>query len=81
MLRLFQLWSTAQVDLFASCQTITSPPLRFFRTGHPLVAAAALDALFQPWTGLPLTPSLHTTAQKNTGDQGESGGRGHGQAG
>jgi len=47
--KLFHMWGTPQIDVFASHQN-SHLPVWFGRTDHP--EAAACDALLQPWTGL-----------------------------
>ena len=47
--RLFEVWGTPQIDLFALASNIHLP-LWYYWTYH--LEALALDALLQPWTGL-----------------------------
>ncbi len=56
--RLFELWGTPQIDVFAS-STNYHLPLWFSRLPHP--EAAATNGLVQPWTGLSLYafPPIH----------------------
>jgi len=68
--KLFHMWGTPQIDVFASHQN-SHLPVWFGRTDHP--EAAACDALLQPWTGLflyvfPPFPLLQKVLLKMKGD-------------